>query len=200
MGIKSIRIKITILQIIIMFFPSTVFSSILFFEDFETGLSQWTTNYSGVIVDDPLENDKALSFTSTNWAGDIISQQISNPSGNYILSFDYLGTCLDNDCGGYIGYEPGDSWLGGTGADGVPDLLLDTGEWEHVVINFSAPTTLSLQLEDFRDSGSTAGDAFFDNILLTDANGPSSVPVPATVWLFGSGLLGLIGVARRKKT
>jgi len=26
----------------------------------------------------------------------------------------------------------------------------------------------------------------------------SSVPVPAAVWLFGSGLLGLIGVARRK--
>ncbi len=28
----------------------------------------------------------------------------------------------------------------------------------------------------------------------------SSVPVPATVWLFGSGLIGLIGVARRKKS
>jgi len=27
----------------------------------------------------------------------------------------------------------------------------------------------------------------------------SSVPVPAAVWLFGSGLLGLIGVARRKQ-
>jgi len=27
----------------------------------------------------------------------------------------------------------------------------------------------------------------------------SAVPVPAAVWLFGSGLLGLIGVARRKK-
>ena len=26
----------------------------------------------------------------------------------------------------------------------------------------------------------------------------SSVPIPATVWLFGSGLIGLIGVARRK--
>ena len=26
------------------------------------------------------------------------------------------------------------------------------------------------------------------------------VPVPAAVWLFGSGLLGLIGIARRKKT
>ena len=25
------------------------------------------------------------------------------------------------------------------------------------------------------------------------------VPVPAAVWLFGSGLIGLIGIARRKK-
>ena len=30
------------------------------------------------------------------------------------------------------------------------------------------------------------------------AYSPSAVPVPAAVWLFGSGLLGLIGVARRK--
>ena len=28
---------------------------------------------------------------------------------------------------------------------------------------------------------------------------PSAIPLPATVWLFGSGLLGLIGAARRKK-
>lgn len=28
----------------------------------------------------------------------------------------------------------------------------------------------------------------------------SAVPIPAAVWLFGSGLLGLVGIARRKKT
>jgi hypothetical protein len=28
---------------------------------------------------------------------------------------------------------------------------------------------------------------------------PSTVPLPAAVWLFGSGLIGLIGIARRKK-
>ncbi|MCP4042838.1 MAG: VPLPA-CTERM sorting domain-containing protein, partial [Gammaproteobacteria bacterium] len=27
----------------------------------------------------------------------------------------------------------------------------------------------------------------------------SAVPVPAAVWLFGSGLIGLLGVARRKR-
>lgn len=31
------------------------------------------------------------------------------------------------------------------------------------------------------------------------ANGFAVVPVPAAVWLFGSGLLGLIGIARRKR-
>ena len=29
--------------------------------------------------------------------------------------------------------------------------------------------------------------------------GAAVVPIPAAVWLFGSGLLGLVGVARRKK-
>src|SRR3989344_1992038 len=28
---------------------------------------------------------------------------------------------------------------------------------------------------------------------------PNAIPVPAAVWLFGSGLLGLVGIARRKK-
>jgi hypothetical protein len=29
---------------------------------------------------------------------------------------------------------------------------------------------------------------------------PTTVPIPATVWLFGSGLLGLIGLSRRRQT
>ena len=40
-------------------------------------------------------------------------------------------------------------------------------------------------------------DAYFDNVTIT--TDVSAVPVPAAVWLFGSGLLGLVGVARRKK-
>jgi hypothetical protein len=51
------------------------------------------------------------------------------------------------------------------------------------------------------------GDLLWDLALYEDFSGSidvlrlsvSSVPVPAAVWLFGSGLLGLLGVARRKK-
>lgn len=40
-------------------------------------------------------------------------------------------------------------------------------------------------------------DAIIDNVTIDTA--VSAVPVPAAVWLFGSGLLGLVGVARRKR-
>jgi hypothetical protein len=33
----------------------------------------------------------------------------------------------------------------------------------------------------------------------TEEGSPSAVPVPAAAWLFGSGLLGMLGVAGRKK-
>jgi len=34
---------------------------------------------------------------------------------------------------------------------------------------------------------------------LLNVSAPSAVPVPAAVWLFGSGLIGLLGISRRKK-
>lgn len=46
------------------------------------------------------------------------------------------------------------------------------------------------------------GDAFSTlSMSFSDAAGitPNIIPVPAAVWLFGSGLIGLIGIARRKK-
>ena len=39
------------------------------------------------------------------------------------------------------------------------------------------------------------GSLFWDDVSLTE----TVVPVPAAVWLFGSGLIGLIGIARRRK-
>ena len=181
MKIKNTRIcskMILLLTLTTLFFPNSVFSATLFFDDFESGLAKWLTIGTGVIVSDPLEtNNHALSFTGLNIAGDIFSRQIVNATGSYILSFDYLGTCSGKNCGGFIGYEPGDVWVGGTDPNGYSapiTILPDTGSWERVTIVFSGPTTISLKLEDWIGSGVVAGDVYFDNILLTDENGPSA--------------------------
>jgi hypothetical protein len=156
-------------------FPEPRLSAVLFFEDFESGLGQWETIGNGVIVADPLKpNNQALSFTKTWGFGDILSKPTINvKSGRYVLTFDYLGTCSDKNCGGFIGYEPGDVWLGGTDISypGLSVQLPDTGRWERVTIFFSGPPSIQFQLEDwygFDRSALIAGDAYFDNILLTD--------------------------------
>ena len=44
---------------------------------------------------------------------------------------------------------------------------------------------------------------YYDNVCWASDGSCASapvVPVPAAVWLFGSGLLGLVGVARRRKS
>lgn len=51
--------------------------------------------------------------------------------------------------------------------------------------------------------GGTAYDLHLEGTFtgdITSVIAPAAVPVPAAVWLFGSGLVGLVGVARRKKT
>lgn len=73
-----------------------------------------------------------------------------------------------------------DTNLGGLGimtGDGVSELVLAYND------NITLTTPL--------------GDADYDDMLVRAEFSP--VPVPAAVWLFGSGLLGLIGAARRKE-
>jgi hypothetical protein len=74
----------------------------------------------------------------------------------------------------------------------------------------SGPSSISGTIMDYH-----TGDAFlvgqstitdastaFEGVRLTfgfSANDPLAVPLPASIWLLGSGLLGLVGLARRKK-
>ena len=50
---------------------------------------------------------------------------------------------------------------------------------------------------DINDNGQIVGSAIFGG--QTRAFLLNPVPVPAAVWLFGSGLIGLIGLARKKE-
>lgn len=55
----------------------------------------------------------------------------------------------------------------------------------------------SAELRELRGEDWSPVLLFSDNFTLGTA--PAPVPLPATVWLFGSGLLALVGIARRKK-
>lgn len=80
-----------------------------------------------------------------------------------------------------------------------------TDQWQSYTYNTSAGgdvgggVTLALKVGCGAVPGCTA-DVNWDNVSFTAdvLNPPSAVPVPAAAWLFGSGLLGLVGVARRK--
>jgi len=65
-------------------------------------------------------------------------------------------------------------------------------------------TLLGFNEADFVATASSNGNLFATHVYLDTgstgfAYGGTVVPVPAAVWLFGSGLLGLVGIARRKK-
>ena len=62
----------------------------------------------------------------------------------------------------------------------------------------SSTTTSDLVLA-YNDNYSGFIDSDFDDMLVRAKFTSTVVPVPAAAWLFGSGLLGLIGLARRRK-
>lgn len=83
------------------------------------------------------------------------------------------------------------AWLGGgAAADGVAQVIcgIDCGNGDIYTLTYSA-TVLEGSPSNFGGS----------QYLLSLTGTVSAVPVPAAIWLFGSGLLGLVGVARRRK-
>ena len=214
------KMLIMLIAAAFIFTAAGAFAGTLFFDDFQSGnLAGWTGKsgddaaHHGILVDDPLapqSGNKVLSFTETNLGGDIFTESaFSSSSGYYLLSFDYLGKRPENaqyqipsgGLGGFIGlsqaFPGGHDWIAGTDASANPDYLIEDVEdaWQHYEFVIQLSGDLHVMLEDFYTSGygvlDYAGDVYFDNVKL------SSVPVPAAVWLLGSGLVGLFGVRRK---
>ncbi len=87
------------------------------------------------------------------------------------------------------GYGPGDSVLA-TIYDELDNVLASVTITTQTFIDFGGYTGISRIY--FDDSSSAAGLAFGEITF-------QAVPIPAAAWLFGSGLLALGGMSRRKK-
>ena len=118
-----------------------------------------------------------------------------------------------SSCGGSAEWMAGfSSWICGSKLDtGFTPFIEISGDGPQsladvVSFDIAAGDTFTIYAElkaltfgGYADAFSTL-DMTFDDISNLAALGPMpAVPVPAAVWLFGSGLLGLIGIARRKK-
>ena len=164
-------------------------------------------------------SDSSLDIISAgtlfyNIAGASLDNAIRDLNQNAYLTVDLIGFGYNNPIPEYSSNPPGDgvNRVGGLiGAGGDPssqwlitiyDINLNAIESS----NFSQPATDEAVFFGFESStdiaritidkvaGLSVGYTFLDDIRYE-----AVVPVPAAAWLFGSGLLGLIGVARRKK-
>ena len=161
---------------------------------------------SSIVTNPPISAD--YSFTGAPYGGTITGGSITTigtDSGVGIGDNDGMGDdtfYINNLYGTSIPYETiSDTWgtysSNGTQAFGLDLYSFDTSIFSGLGFQI-LPLTLGnsdialFYIEEIDTSGTT----YLATGILTSI---TAVPVPAAVWLFGSGLIGLIGIARRKK-
>jgi len=142
-----------------------------------TGLAVGGTTYDVDFIGTHTHTEWAsmLDVTSLSAANDVILAIATafDNAGVTSIRYDTLG-------GGTYDYANATLWYGTTSTQLIGVSITPTGGWNSFVGGSNAPLNNSYPFA-------------------VDLTVTSVVPVPAAVWLFGSGMLGLIGVARRRK-
>lgn len=153
-----------------------------------SSLSLWTTGFNSLtnVINNELDGDNGLTITFTADAGYHVALT-SLDMGNYqspILSIPEF--TITNGSGATL-FSQSDIQLPGTASS-------------HTTFDFGGSSLIANELIlhiDTTGLGGSSDNVGLDNILFSQM---AAVPVPAAVWLFGSGLLGLIGFSKRKKS
>ena len=180
------------------------------------GLAEWTVFDIGPFATSSVSTDNPASGTYSalgSCAGgpcDVLFKNanrgvgVAQAGGSITIEFDYRGT---QAIGGVIFAELFSELDGGGVSDsqllfGGP--LFGAGEtWNTASItttlgpDVSGGVTLQLKSSCGAEAACIS-DAYFDNVKML-IEPPAAVPVPAAAWLFGSALLGLGGLARKKR-
>jgi len=151
-----------------------------------------TVNQSADVI---IAND-GLSFSMFDTGAEFLFINFMTPTNTIGITFDYSYTPLFNDQDNYYNAQ-----LSSSGSTEDWEIFYGTGG------NISGTSTLLFQAGNvYHDmlwtiESRPVGTTIPSDLVLTISNvNFEPVPVPAAAWLFGSGLIGLIGVARRMKS
>ena len=127
-------------------------------------------------------------------------------AGGALAMFDdsdqnYLGNSISVDVPSIVGIAgPVNIDNDHIATNSLSDTLILTGS-DQFILGLNVDGTW-LSDSEVIDLGANSYTVIFDNggsLVEIDVQVVSAVPIPAAAWLFGSGLLGLIGIAKRKK-
>jgi hypothetical protein len=113
------------------------------------------------------------------------------PNTNYVLTFEYWGDNIPSTILPLnINYYLFNVTIGSQSQDLGGLWFKPSGLSNTTSINFNSGSNTSIVLS-FLDESNGAASSIIDNIKV------SSVPIPGAIWIFGTGLLGLIGIRKR---
>jgi hypothetical protein len=186
MSFKSIVLSATILVLSINVSAATLV------EDFSDPFPQWESDWLG--INSNIQNVYGAGSTTgadflwitdgdgITGLGEAVQINFNATFGASLTSFS-----MDIDTNVDTSIEIYDA----SGSTLLSSDLVTTGSYQNVyVVSSNGISGFSLS-----SSSQIEGNTAIDNVIVNT----SVVPVPAAVWLFGSGLIGLIGIARRKK-
>lgn len=117
-----------------------------------------------------------------------------------------VASCQDNELG-YMFYKtlggnPGDDLTGNQTVGGVTLTNIQSEYWSGTEFDTSRAWKFNFQdgsqSSDIKDGGKAISGTSHAWAWAVRSGDVSAVPVPGAVWLFGSGLMGLLGLMRRK--
>jgi hypothetical protein len=149
-----------------------------------TGVS-YTNGTQGFEMSDPdgmmvltLDTVNLTGYTNTGISLDLYTNSSGWESDDLIMAYVEMNDGAQIDLLNTTGYD-------------IDNLTIE-GVWTNLYADLSGYTSATLSIA--LDSNAATESIFIDNVVFEG----SPVPVPAAIWLLGSGVLGLIGIGREK--